>query len=147
MAKNIDDCQTANELADAIGEFLKQGGGLYLKTIGDATKGTITNTIEPDDVVNTNTYGRALNKYNELRKSNHQLLPLTIDASDPLSGLAQIQQLCAKSRSIEPQEKGGQSNGGKVDSPNEKSSETWYWNLYEKTIKAVIATILDFLIK
>lgn len=44
---------------------------------------------------------------------------------------------------IEPQEKDGQSNGGKVDSPNEKSSETWYWKLYEKTIKAVIAAILD----
>ena len=41
------------------------------------------------------------------------------------------------------QEKDGQSNSGKVDSPNEKSSETWYWKLYEKTIKAVIAAILD----
>ena len=41
------------------------------------------------------------------------------------------------------EEKDGQSNCGKADSPNEKSSETWYWKLYEKTIKAVIAAILD----
>ncbi len=41
------------------------------------------------------------------------------------------------------QEKDGQSNGGKVDSPNEKSKETWYWKLYEKTIKAVISAVLD----
>jgi len=41
------------------------------------------------------------------------------------------------------QEKEVQSNGGKMDSPNEKSSETWYWNLYEKTIKAVISAVLD----
>ena len=43
----------------------------------------------------------------------------------------------------EPHEKGRQSKGGKVDSPNEKSSETWCWKLYEKTIKAFIAAILD----
>ena len=30
-----------------------------------------------------------------------------------------------------------------ADLPNEKSSETWYWKLYEKTIKAVIAAVLD----
>jgi len=36
-----------------------------------------------------------------------------------------------------------QASDGKVDSPNEKSLETWYWKLYEKTIKAVIAAILD----
>ncbi len=43
----------------------------------------------------------------------------------------------------EQDENDGKSNGGKVDSPNEKSSETWYWKLYEKTIKAFIAAILD----
>ncbi len=42
----------------------------------------------------------------------------------------------------QPQEKDVQSNVGKVDAPNEKSSETWCWKLYEKTIKAVNAAIL-----
>ena len=45
------------------------------------------------------------------------------------------------SENKEETQRGKQS--GKVDSPNEKSSETWYWKLYEKTIKAFIAAILD----
>jgi len=60
------------------------------------------------------------------------------DLNDLSELLAEASQSQTKS-----EEKDGQSNGGKVDSPNEKSSETWYWKLYEKTIKAVIAGILD----
>ena len=43
----------------------------------------------------------------------------------------------------QPQGKGGQSNGGKVDPPNEKSSETWYWKLYETTLKVLVDAVLE----
>ena len=73
----------------------------------------------------------------------------SIDVTDKISEMVKFLDKC-KDEMIQglkdknkPQEKGGQSNGGKVDSPNEKSSETWYWKLYEKTIKAFIAAILD----
>lgn len=45
------------------------------------------------------------------------------------------------------QEKDGQmeqtSKGGKADLPNERTAVTWYWKLYEKTIKAAFDAILD----
>ncbi|UCF43247.1 MAG: hypothetical protein JSV99_11855 [Planctomycetota bacterium] len=40
-------------------------------------------------------YGSALNKYNEIRKLYPNLPSIHLSVSDPLSGLAQIQQLCA----------------------------------------------------
>jgi len=43
----------------------------------------------------------------------------------------------------QPQGKGGQSNGGMVDPPNEKSSETWYWKLYETTLKVLVDAVLE----
>lgn len=41
------------------------------------------------------------------------------------------------------QEKTGQGNDGNVYSPNGKTSESWLWKLYEKTIKAAFDAILD----
>lgn len=41
------------------------------------------------------------------------------------------------------QEKGGQDNDGNADLPNGKTSESWLWKLYEKTIKAAFDAILD----
>ncbi len=41
------------------------------------------------------------------------------------------------------QEKGGLSNGEKIDSPKEKSSRSWLCKLYEKIIKAASDSILD----
>ena len=42
-----------------------------------------------------------------------------------------------------PQEKDGQASGG--NKAGDKSNETWYWKLYEKTIKAAFSAILEFL--
>ena len=38
-----------------------------------------------------------------------------------------------KKQKNEPQKKDGHDNGGKADSPNEKTSESWIWKLYKKT--------------
>lgn len=91
MAKNIQDCQTPNELAEAIAYHLKQGGMrrdiIHLDT---GERKTVHDEHETHRL-----YGIALNKYNDIRK----LYPLPspqIDKSDPLSALAQLQQLCAE---------------------------------------------------
>lgn len=41
------------------------------------------------------------------------------------------------------EEKVGSSNESKVDSPNKKSSQSLFWKLYEKTVKAAFDAILD----
>ena len=74
----------------------------------------------------------------KLRKQNKNL-PSLKNVKD----FDELKDWCIEAQKIKPQEKDGQNNSGKVDSPNEKSSETWYWKLYEKAIKAVIAAILD----
>jgi hypothetical protein len=42
-----------------------------------------------------------------------------------------------------PQGKAGQDNIGNVESSNEKTSESWFWKLYEKTLKAFFTAIFD----
>jgi len=89
VAKSIHDCQTPEELAEAIAYHLKQGGmrrNYYDETGLRETKF--------DEFETKRLYGVALNKYNEIRKLYPNLPALQIATSDSLSGLAQIQQLC-----------------------------------------------------
>ncbi len=83
--------------------------------------------------------------YPEVRRIDHNICKASILALEFLKTKvkARIKKPAETEQKTEPHEKGRQSKGGKVDSPNEKSSETWCWKLYEKTIKAFIAAILD----
>jgi predicted transcriptional regulator len=96
MAKRIDDCETPEELSEAISEVLKRGG---MRTDIYDDKTGFVKTVHNDHETQAN-FGSALNKYSELCKSDPQLPPVKIDASDPLLGLAQLKQRCLN---IKPQ--------------------------------------------
>ncbi len=90
MAKGIEDCQTSAELAESIEYHLKQGG--MCRDIMNLDTGERKTVY--DDFETRRVYGMVLNKYTEIRESYPNLPPAQIDSSDPLSGLAQIKQLC-----------------------------------------------------
>jgi hypothetical protein len=71
MAKNIEDCQTPEELAEAISYHLKQGG---MRREYYDQKGL--RDIKYDEFETKRLYGIALNKYNEICKS-YPNLPLS----------------------------------------------------------------------
>lgn len=108
MRKHIDDCQTPDELAEAIAYHLKQGG--MRRDIINGRTGTDIKKTVYDEFETKRLFGIALNNYGEIRKSYPKLPSIQIDTSDPLSGLALIQQLCYES--------------GKADLPNKKPAET-----------------------
>lgn len=109
---HIGNCQTPDELAKVIEYHLKQGG--MRRDIYNST-GLIR--IEYDDFETHRLYGIALNNYNDIRKSYPELPHIQIATSDLLSGLAQIQQLCAASG------KAGETSGGKIGSRNTDSQD------------------------
>ena len=125
MAKHIEDCQTSNELAEAIKYHLNQGG--MRRDIYE--QGVLTKTVF-DDFETRRLYGAALNQYNEIRKSNPKLPLPQIDTSEPLSGLAQIQRLCAGT------EQGTTSN-------KKNSKRELFYKLYEKTLKAFFSAVIE----
>jgi hypothetical protein len=84
-------CQTSDELSKAIAYHLEQGG--MRRDIYDRTG--LIKTVH-DGFETRRLYGIALNNYNGIRKSYPELPPIQIATSDPLSALAQIQQLCAE---------------------------------------------------
>jgi len=96
VIKNICDCQTPEELAEAIEYHLKQGG-MRRDIINDVTgeRKTVYDEHETKRL-----FGTALNSYNDIKKSYPKLPSIRIDTSDPLSGLAQIQQLCTVSENV-----------------------------------------------
>jgi hypothetical protein len=90
VTKPIGDCQTPEELAESIAYHLKQGG-----MHRDYSDQTGLRETKYDEFETKRLYGTALNKYNEIRKLYPNCPSLQIATSDSLSGLAQIQQLCA----------------------------------------------------
>ena len=108
-------CKTPVELAEAIAYHLKQGGMRLEIYEHKELKKTVH-----DDHETYRVYGIALDNYNEIRKTYPKLPPIQINTSDPLSGIAQIQQLCT--------ERVGTSN--------------FLWKLYEKTLKVFFDSIL-----
>ena len=120
-------CQTPEELAEVIQYHLEQGGmrrDIYVNS-------RLVKTIS-DDFENHRLYGIALNNYNDIRKTYPKLPPIQIATSDPLSGLAQIQQLCVE-----------QGNGGQEETTNHGKVIQFFLRLYEITIKAVVDAILE----
>ena len=112
MTKPIQLCQTPEELADSISCHLTQGGARL--DIIDVRTGTDIRKTVYDEFGTKGLFGSALNKYNELCKSHPQLPLAKIDTSEPLSGLAQIQQLCMDNKWNEPQGEDGQ-----AETPND----------------------------
>lgn len=100
MNKYIKDCQTPEELAEAIGDYLEHGG-VHVHIV-DERKDPIIERTERDHITNTKQCGLALRRYNEICRSYPNLPPPRIDTSDPLSGLAQLQGLCMEGQRGEP---------------------------------------------
>jgi hypothetical protein len=125
VTKHIQDCQTSNELAEAIEYHLKEGG--MRRSIYE--QGVLKRTVF-DDFETRRLYGTALNQYNEIRKSNPKLSPLQLDTSEPLSGLAQIQRLCEETE----QDATSNKKNSKLD---------FFYKLYEKTLKALFSAIIE----
>jgi hypothetical protein len=70
----------------------------------------------------------------DIRKSKQIETPLPQPSDDPFLGISTIKEWC-----IDASKK--QTPNGKA---GDKSEETWYWKLYEKTIKAAFSAILEF---
>jgi hypothetical protein len=123
---SVGGCKTPEELSEAIKYHLEQGG-MRLCIINE-TKG-IRETVY-DDAETRGLYGNALNNYLEIRKSYPNLPLIQISTSDPLSGLAQIRQLCDESIGTARGRKGGWIGN-------------FFWKLYEMTLKIIVDAVLE----
>jgi len=150
LTKVLGDCETPKDLAEAIGYHLERGGmHVWIEERRHTQKGweLLKQEYVYDEPETRRLYGTTLRKYNELCKSNPKLPPPEIGTSDPLSGLAQIQQLCIKAEGNRPteQEPTGASTKpkSKVKPPSKEAKQAYQLKGVANYTQAQIAGIMN----